>query len=97
MRTVPFGPTDAGLPNVIAGLMRIADRPDADIRHRDTPGAEASHPKEREDRLCRRRPNRVAEVHINMQRDLRRRQPSTHPDSHAVVVRVVADLLTAGD
>lgn len=32
MRTVPFGPTDAGVPNVIADMMRIADRADADIR-----------------------------------------------------------------
>ncbi len=32
MRTVPLGPTGTQVPNVIAGMMRIADKSDAEIR-----------------------------------------------------------------
>ncbi|PYF96262.1 Predicted oxidoreductase [Georgenia satyanarayanai] len=32
MRTVPLGPTDTLVPNVVAGMMRIVDKSDAEIR-----------------------------------------------------------------
>lgn len=32
MHTVPFGPTDARVPNIVAGMMRIAEKSDDEIR-----------------------------------------------------------------
>ncbi|QVQ53429.1 aldo/keto reductase [Spiractinospora alimapuensis] len=32
MRSVPFGPTESHVPNIVAGMMRIADKTDAEIR-----------------------------------------------------------------
>ena len=32
MRTIPFGQTDARVPNIVAGMMRIKDRSDEEVR-----------------------------------------------------------------
>lgn len=41
VRTVPFGPTTTRVPNLIAGMMRIADKTDAEIRSLYTASREA--------------------------------------------------------
>ncbi|MFC9353240.1 aldo/keto reductase family oxidoreductase [Arthrobacter sp. NPDC057013] len=41
MRTVPFGPTDTQVPNIVAGMMRIKDSSDEEIRELYTAAREA--------------------------------------------------------
>ncbi|MFG3151482.1 aldo/keto reductase family oxidoreductase [Streptomyces sp. NPDC048219] len=41
MKTVPFGPTDIQVPNIVAGMMRIAGSTDDEIRHLYTTAREA--------------------------------------------------------